>query len=267
MDIEKLNAPFFLHKLREEFGLRQKNNINYSLRGFARFLEIQPPTLSAVLNEKRPLPYHIAERVAQRLQLSPSEKLRFINSIKNRSLQNKKDASQFSQTSPYQLKEEAHFKVISEWEHYAILSLCRLNKFKSDPQWIAQQLGITIERTKTCIENLVDSGLLSVNNGKLERVYSSVNTSSDVISSALKKAHREAIRLAFEKLEIIPIELRDFSTNTFPIKKENLLEAKLMIQQFNKDFSRFIESEEGDHVYQINIQFFPLTDITGGSLE
>lgn len=35
--------------------------------------------------------------------------------------------------------------------------------------------------------------------------------------------------------------------------------AKELIRKFKKDFERLLEDKDGDHVYQIQLQLFPVT--------
>ena len=47
-----------------------------------------------------------------------------------------------------------HFSVISEWYHFAILSLAETQDFKSYPAWIAGRLGISQKDAKAAVLTL-----------------------------------------------------------------------------------------------------------------
>ncbi|MEQ1664899.1 MAG: DUF4423 domain-containing protein, partial [Bdellovibrionales bacterium] len=53
---------------------------------------------------------------------------------------------------------------------------------------------------------------------------------------------------------------RDITGITISMKKENLPKVKELIRQFRLNISKNFESlGDGDEVYQMNIQFIPLT--------
>src|SRR5688500_5824679 len=108
---------FYIHKLKQEYAKRQRTNQHYSFRAFSRFLDLAPAVLSLVLKGQRELPLKYAQHIANRLNLSPVETNHFINSIKT------KKVIPWSAKDYTLLDEERDFQVISEWEHYALLSL------------------------------------------------------------------------------------------------------------------------------------------------
>lgn len=70
-----MNAePYFLNCLRENLDKKQRQNPHYSLRAFARDIDVHPSTLSAVIKGKRALPLKFAKTVARKLALSPKKK-------------------------------------------------------------------------------------------------------------------------------------------------------------------------------------------------
>lgn len=115
--------PYFRTALREEFARRQRANPAYSLRSFANRLGMQPPTLSVVLAGKRPLSMATAESLPEKLSFSPAEKKRFLTSVYLRKAPPAVKRSISKADAAKVLQEELHFKIIAEWEHYALLTL------------------------------------------------------------------------------------------------------------------------------------------------
>ena len=68
MNIEPSDYKMFL---RGELHKRCQKNPNYSLRGFARALQIDPGILSRVLANKRTFSDRVARRVIKNLSMSP----------------------------------------------------------------------------------------------------------------------------------------------------------------------------------------------------
>lgn len=71
----------YLNLLINEFNTRKNQNPSYSLRAFARDLDMSAPRLSQVLNKKQGLSVEAAKEVAQKLKCSELEKIWFCNSV------------------------------------------------------------------------------------------------------------------------------------------------------------------------------------------
>lgn len=74
------NEPFFRVYLREELSKRVKANPQYSLRAFAKKLEIDPGALSRIISGKQIIALKNARHLIERLALSDEEKALFIQS-------------------------------------------------------------------------------------------------------------------------------------------------------------------------------------------
>src|SRR5258708_1981839 len=69
--------------LKSELETRCSRNPRYSLRAFARDLELSAPRLSGVLSGKFGLSRDAAEKIAQRLNYSKEETARFCDSVES----------------------------------------------------------------------------------------------------------------------------------------------------------------------------------------
>lgn len=70
---EEQPGDFFRIKLMQEWDDRRKTNQAFSLRAYARFLSIDPSSLSAILKGKRGVPQSAVERICERLRLNEKE--------------------------------------------------------------------------------------------------------------------------------------------------------------------------------------------------
>jgi uncharacterized protein (TIGR02147 family) len=86
-----------------------------------------------------------------------------------------------------------------------------------------------------------------------------LETSEDIESQALQESHSEALRIAAEKLERIPVGLRDFSSVTMAIDPKKLPEAKAIVREFQEKLYALLADGKKTEVYQFNFQLFPLT--------
>lgn len=67
--------------LREQLNRRIKQNRYYSLRAFARDLQLAPSRISEVLNRKQGLSAKAAQKIANRLRLAESDSAYFIDLV------------------------------------------------------------------------------------------------------------------------------------------------------------------------------------------
>lgn len=80
--------------LLDELRRRQARNVRYSLRAFARALDMDPSTLSKILRGKRALSMRKAFDLAMRLQLPTDAANAFMGSVMQESQRAKEEAQQ-----------------------------------------------------------------------------------------------------------------------------------------------------------------------------
>jgi len=256
-------TPFYLQKLRSEFEIKSNRNDKFSLRSFAKFLEMDPSTLSAVMKGLRRVPKARVQQVMNKLSLSPKEKSAFKETNNNKSMVFKSGFDHLD----FEINEELHFKVIAEWEYYAILSLIETKGFKFDQKWIAGRLGITIYRVQVCIESLLALGLIVKNKTGIKLGQQGLKTTEDISSTALKKARRQDLELAAPIIDNVDVELRDLSSVTFTLEKKNIANVKEEIRNFRKRIAFMAEQKKGEEVYKLSVQLIPLTQINSNQGE
>lgn len=255
-------TDFYVLKIKEDLSRKQKSNPQYSLRAYARHLGLHSATLSMVLKGQRSLPAKNIAHVAQKLALTPKDQTLFFESfykIKARLDDIKID---FAADDRFFL-DESYFKVIAEWEHYAVLTLFDTDEFNPTVTEISNRLNISSTRSEVVLNNLISSGLVKTNeNGRLIATHAHVRTTSDIQSSALKQSHLENLEIAKQKLEEIEVALRDFSSTTVALDLEKLPEAKTIIREFRQKMTALLrDGENKSEVYQLAIQFYPLTNL------
>lgn len=240
--------------IENEFIRRKQERRQYSLRQFARKLGVPPGRLSEVLSKKRRLTPAMGEKWAERLEFSPKEKDIFLRSIFLGSY------TPSPSTLPEQttLKEDV-FHLISDWYHFAILSLVNTDNFDPSSIAISKRLGISIVETRNALQRLEKLKLLKKEKGTWVRTNERVTTSWDIPSAALRKSHKQELERAIEGLENIPTERRDVSAFTMAINPARIPEAKKKIRQFQAEMEEVLETGKRTEVYTLNIQLMPVT--------
>lgn len=249
---------YYISKLRDELSLKQRANPHYSLRAYARDLGMHSSTLSAVLKGRRSLPIKNSRYVASRLNLGAKERTLFLESLYK--TKTRIDEIKIDPVDDRFILDETHFKVIAEWEHFAVETLLELDDFDATPEAIAQRLDLTPTRTQVVIHNLLAAGLVRLSeSGRLEKVHAHIRTPEDVTNHALRACHREIMDMNKQKLDEIEVELRDFSTMTIAMSLTRIPEVKSVIREFRQKLMALLRDGEKTDVCQLSIQFYPLT--------
>jgi hypothetical protein len=231
------------------FQERKQKNPAYSLRAFARSLGISKTALSDALAFKRNLSKKNLLKVADNVGLSPSETAAILSQVKPR--------APLAAGEPVQLLPDDTFHLISDWYHYGILSLARLKNNRARPEWIARKLNITPLEARTALLRLMRLQMLKIEDGRMKRSVSKLNTSDDVVSGALKKHHRQNLQRAERALESVAPEKREFGSLTFLADPKRLPQAKRMIREFEDRVTQYLETGNATEVYSLSLQLFP----------
>lgn len=228
-----------------KFTQARSRNSSYSLRSLAKNLGVQPSALSEILNGKRVITNKMGKKILYSLGLSQIESDRILNNTPKENEQN--------------LSLE-HFKIISDWQYFAILSLSELPDFISSPEWVANRLNISSKLAEKSLAKLIKLEMLVLNeNGVLTSSGIQYKTSTDIRSTALKNHTLQTMELSKDSLLNDPVDLRDFSTITMAINTDKIAEGKKMIKSFRKKLSKKLESGNKNEVYKLAIQLFPLS--------
>jgi uncharacterized protein (TIGR02147 family) len=252
--------------LKREYALRASKNPRYSLTAFARFLGISQSRLSKIFSYKQGLSREFAERIADRLGYSASEKQLFVDLVESahsRSPMARKLASarlgghdQFQ----YKTLQLDAFHAISDWYHFGITELAQVRGFKSDPVWIAKRLQIAEGLVEAAIERLIRLNMLvRGKDGRLRASMVLANTPNDIPSDAIKRFHSQTLEKAAQAIYSQPVTERNFSACTLPFRVKDISEAKKAIQQFMETFeAHFDPAAKKDSVFCLSTQFFRL---------
>lgn len=250
---------YYIEYLKMSHQDKQKRNPAYSLRAHAKYLGLSPQVLSEIFRGKRHLPMKKVDEVIEKLALSPDIANRFRQSIKVNKFR-LKDMAKLNVTNEHLLSDERHFRIISEWEYYAVITLLETCHEIDSLEIIANKLDIKKMRVDFVVNSLLAEELIIKNNdGIYKKNCKKLSTTKEIPSLALKEGHKEILEIARQKIDVVPVEERFYSASTIAIKKEKLSEAKELIREFRNKLTTFIADDEPNEVYQMNIQLFPLT--------
>lgn len=264
---------FYQNRIREELAQRCSKNPRYSLRSFARSLQLDPGALSRILSGKQIPSPTVAKKMLSLLDLKIEEQLKFMESLgdahRARNLERmspvfkKKLETRQIQGQARELSPDL-FRVISDWYHYAILELTFVQGFQSEPKWIATQLGISETEAMLAVKRLKDLELLTESKsresrGRLVKSDEWVTTADKTqTSSALKRRQKQIFEKAAISIDEDPVESRNFTAITLSTDPAKIPVAKARIQEFSRELCRYLESGKRLRVYEFACLLFPL---------
>lgn len=256
------------HILSEALNERLAHNPGYSLRAFARSLEISPQLLSNVINGKRGLSATLAEKIANKIHLSEYEKTLFMESLKA-TFSRSKAQRIVARAKLRSMRSTGHaknleldlFKIISNWHHLALLELIKVaDTKKNNPSWFAKKLGISENEVVMALGRLERLELVSKLVAGWKVNQDIVIADKGISSESVRNFHRQILEKATQALSTQTSHERYGSSSVIPIRVKNVEVAKKLIQEFRIKFDNEIsDSENGEEIYGLSFQFFRLS--------
>lgn len=164
-------------------------------------------------------------------------------------------------------KQYEYFRV---WYHPVVRSVLEYFDFKDDFALLGKQLSppISAKEARASVNLLIELGLIKKVDSRYTLTDAAVTTGDEWRSPAIAAFQEQTIKLSQESVDRHDRSLRDISTVTMNISKTDFDAIRERITEFRRSIISFVnESTDADRTYQLNIQFFPLTDVKGGSHE
>ena len=153
-------------------------------------------------------------------------------------------------------------------DYYSVIrEMVLLQDFQEDPKWIADRLSpkISVQEARTALEVLQKLNLIKKNeDGKFVQIDSVVGTSQNTKVLESFHFHEMLLNKARTGLTIVPSQKRNFQALVVPLNSD-------IIALINEKMERLIlevldevnlENIEYDDVYQMSLQFFPVTQMS-----
>lgn len=233
------------------FDERKAKNPRYSLRAFARQLEVDSSTLSSILTGRRKVSPRQVTRILRKLGIEDVDvQLRFIAS-----------AAGIELPEPPHEYSEVDMKVFAamrDWEHSAIMAAFDIDPTLDEAR-LARLLGLPASRVHRSVNRLRELGMV-VRKGNEWRTTSPHQVASPSVSSrAMRDCHRQYIEKALDSLEKDEVDVRDISGITVSFERKRLPAIRLAIREFRRKIADLADRGGADSVYRLNVQLFPLT--------
>lgn len=255
------------HYLQFEFEARKKRRPHYSLRAFARDLELSPSALSEYLNGKLTFSEERVLHICKKIQLKANQVEHWIDLIRMESSSSKADREVASAKVRARATQEKGsialelFKVISDWYHFALLELIDIDEKYQDHKTAAKALGIDAKTVQVAWDSLIQVGLAEKTDGIYKASTLATFAGEDVPSEGLRNYHAGLISKALIAQEEQPIEKKEFVSIVFSYRSEDLKAIKDELYKFQVDLTnKYAQKKNKDSVYCLSTQLFNLVN-------
>jgi uncharacterized protein (TIGR02147 family) len=258
--------------LRAYYDAAKRTRPSFSFRLFSKLAGLRSPNfLKLVIDGQRNLGADSVGRFADALNLSATDAEFFGDLVafnqaqtlvdKNRAFERIAGSRRFR--AARRIDGEL-FAYLSHWYNPAIRELAARADFQEEPRWIAAQLrpNVSPAEAAEAMKLLLSLGLLvrDPKSGRVLRGEPTLTTEHEVRSLGAAAFHRQMLERAAESIESVPRELRDLAALTVCVSPETAALVKQRIHKFRESLTELCDSDtQGSTVYQLNVQWFPLS--------
>ncbi len=139
-----------IEAVNHEYTKRYNRNKNYSLRAYARHLDIDASHLHKFIRGKKGLSRARLVVLGKKLNLGDE----WIQKIKLSNRRGKRPGEL------YKVMDEAQLRRMHHWYYAAIIELPLLRGFQPVPEWIAKKLDISLTQASEALSSLQSSGMI-----------------------------------------------------------------------------------------------------------
>ena len=239
--------------LRRQLAQRCADNPQYSLRAFAMSLQTDHSTLSQILRGKRRLTPETLRALARKLEIPDNDVEAFL------AYELRVHGDDGWERHARQLRDEA-MEVISQWHHFAILELIRLECFRPDCRWIARVLDISVDDVNTALTRLLHLGLLHMVD---QETWLDLSGNAYARFDRLPGAAASQLMSRISRMTTSKQDDHVLSSSTIAIDRKRLSVVSSYLEKIRRDMADLVRggSAECDDVYQLDIFFYPLTTL------
>jgi uncharacterized protein (TIGR02147 family) len=246
--------------LKLELKRRQLLNPRYSMRSFARALELEPSQLSKILREKIEPTIPLIERILLRLEMPDSERENILNSVKSQRLEKK---------NKYR-NSKLHFVKSSEGQNtrlrnaidFTVFVALGLDGVEKSALGLHAVVGFAHGEIEESLQAMSACGLIEKTPDgykKLQPQYS--DDPFDPTSGGKLQTQKAFLDFAIQALQQVPVEHRLNGTLTMTMDQKLIERVKRKIDVFLRELNGWVaaESRTTDSLYSFTVALYPMT--------
>lgn len=265
--LTKVETPDYRDILENELFLRKQRNIRYSLRAFARDLNVSASHLSGVFSGSAELSVANSTEIATRLGFSPREIHYFVNAVRLTKTSDKREkrlieaemlafVKMQKKTSKLSQKQ---YEPLASWQNRLLLSAAYISRFSGKISEIAAWLSMPVAAVESLYSSLADLGIIERIEGTVKPI-STPPLPSDYLSHVQKNKENQQLNDAMGCLANLPSPTESSQQLIFVrINEKHIDEMQtFLVESLDEFVKKFEKDPAADEVYGLSFQFFPV---------
>lgn len=226
---------------------RKSKNAQFSLRSFARSIDVQASFLSKFINGKTILTKERAKELIDKIALDERRRIELLSKL---DLNNPLDR---------EMLVEKNYYILSDPIYYNFLCLIETKDFEFDVDSVAKLLNCSADRLKAVIHDLLALQFIAITeDGSIKLSTPHLVTADGIPNLLLRNRHKNNLTYAMTVVDQVDIKDIFFGFETIAINKSQLSQFKLIANEFfEKVINLSNTSREKDSVYEFNLNFYP----------
>lgn len=233
--------------LKDIFVQRVSNNPSYSLRAFARDLNLSVSYLSEVLTSKKILKATYIDQIILKLNLDENSATIF------------KESCLFENQGKSSLKEisKEDFNDINDPLVFALLSTFFLEDFVNDIDWISEKLRISQEKCHQLINALVEKDILEIKDGQITRKSLNYIVKNFSNPEKLREFHQKCLFQIDQSLTNMPSEKIHLNHLSFAINPDKMSTFREKTDKYLDEIEKLMETGPQKDLYSLAVYLTP----------
>ncbi len=233
--------------LKDIFVQKISKNPCYSLRAFARDLDISVSYLSEVLTSKKTLKPSYIDQVISKINLDEESAIIF------------RESCLFENQGKSTLKEisKEDFNDINDPLVFALLSTFFLEDFVNDVMWISQRLRISQEKCHQLIQALVEKDILEIKDGQISRKSLNYIVKNFSNPQKLREFHKKCLTQIDQSLTNMPSEKIHLNHLCFAINPDKISTFREKTNKYLDEIEKLMETGPQKDLYSLAVYLTP----------
>ncbi|MGE4132142.1 MAG: TIGR02147 family protein [Bdellovibrionales bacterium] len=243
---------------------RRGRNPHYSMRAFARDLDLSASTLCEFLKGKTSFSRERVLDIGKKVGLSENHIEHFYDLIvfrHNGSEEKRLEAKQRIERRVTQQESRLsldQFEAISGWHHMALLELVDLGPEFHSSDRLASVLDLEVTEVDAAVERLIGLGLLAREGDLLKPSQCQTLVGDGQESSAVQTYHQQMLEQSEKALTSVPVEMRNFQSMVFSMSNDDVSSFKKDLEKCLKELVDKYQNRPGKNmVAALNSQWWP----------
>lgn len=257
----------YKHYLLSIYSYRFNKNPRYSLRAYARDLNISASRLTETLNRQSHLSTTVVNQISQSLKLDKKQTQYFgmlVSKSNPKSAIQKKLAEKYidlhCKEKNYTALTYKNYQFFSNWHNVAVFLYLHLEPRHWKEQALSVKIGIPVENVEESLMLCHNLNLANPTEKGWVAKKKYLNAMEHLPSLAIRNYHKQMMKLAYKSIDVCPIQDRYLQSLSFSCNKIYLEKKIQQIQDFMQSLNSdsHLLDEKNNQIYTLSLQLFEL---------